>query len=107
MFALKEVFFPATTLSTLSAEFMPGTWTGGLEPGSRHWNKSHSVGLGFRGEVGISPGAPDELDSSSSSVPIDHRLRTLLWGTMGLGMPLPSVPTGCIRSRVWDGGGGY
>ena len=39
-------------------------------------------------------------DSPSSSVPIDHRLGMLLWGAAGLGMPLSSVLTGCIGSRV-------
>ena len=39
-------------------------------------------------------------DSPSSSVPIGHRLGMLLWGPTGLGMTLPSVLVGCIRSRV-------
>ena len=53
---IKEVFFPATTLSALSSELVSGTQAGGLEHGPHHWNNSHSVGLGFWGEVGISPG---------------------------------------------------
>ena len=55
---IKEVFFPATTPSSLSSELMSGTWAEGLEPGPHPWNNSCSVGLGFCGEVGISPGAP-------------------------------------------------
>ena len=39
-------------------------------------------------------------DSPSSSVPTGHRLGMLLWGGVGFGMPLPSVLTGCIGSRV-------
>ena len=58
MSTIKEVFFPATTLSTLSSELVFGTRARGLEPGPRHWNNSCRVGLGFWGEVGISPEAP-------------------------------------------------
>ena len=58
MSTIKEVFFPATTPSILSSELMFGTRAGGLEPGPPHWNNSHRVGLGFWGEVGISPEAP-------------------------------------------------
>ena len=39
-------------------------------------------------------------DSPSYSVPTGHRLGMLLWGAAGLDMPLPSVLTGCIGSRV-------
>ena len=44
-------------------------------------------------------------DSPSSSVPTGHRLGMLLWGATGWGMPLPSVLTGCIRSRARGRGG--
>ena len=119
---IKEVFFSATTPSTLSSKFMFQIWAGGLEPRPHHWNNSRRVGLGFWGEVGISPEAPrcpcghstlqvwevgtspgvpgHPRDSPSSSVPIGHRLGMLLWGPMGLGMPLPSVLICCIGSRV-------
>ena len=97
---IKEVFFPVTTLSALSSELVSGTQAGGLERGPRHWNNSRSVGLGFWGEVGISPGVPGCLfrhsilqvwevgplqghqgapgDSPSSSVPTGHRSGMLL-----------------------------
>ena len=55
---IKEVFFPATTPSTLSSELVFGTRARGLEPGPHHWNNSRRVGLGFWEEVGISPEAP-------------------------------------------------
>ena len=45
-------------------------------------------------------------DSPSSSDPTGHRLGMLLLGAAGLGMPLPSVLTGCIGSRVAGEGGG-
>ena len=98
----------------------------GLGPRPLHWNNSHTVGLGFWGEVEISPGVPGRPwgqstlqawevgttqgcqgipgDSPSSSVPTGHRLGMPLWGAMGLGMPLPTVLTGCIGSRVLAGG---
>ena len=53
MSTIKEVFFPATTPSTLSSELVSGTWAGGLEPRPHRWNNSHRVGLGIGGEVGI------------------------------------------------------
>ena len=59
MSTIKEVFFPATTSSILSSELMFGTRAGGLEPGPPYWNNSHRVGLGFWGEVGISPEVPE------------------------------------------------
>ena len=55
----KEVFSPATIPSTLSSEPVSRTWARGLEPGSRHWNNSCRVGLGFGREVGTSAGAPE------------------------------------------------
>ena len=55
---IKEVFFPATTPSTLSSELVSGTQASGLQPGPRHWSNSRRVGLGFWGEVEISPGVP-------------------------------------------------
>ena len=58
MSTIKEVFSPATTPYTISSELMSRIWAGGLEPRPCHWNNSHRVGLGFWGEVGISPGAP-------------------------------------------------
>ena len=101
---------------------MSGTQARGLEPGPCHWNNSRSVGLGFWGEVGISPEAPERPcghstlqiwevgttqgcqgvpgDSPSSSVPTGHRLGMLLWGAVGSEMPLPSVLTGCTGTRV-------
>ena len=107
---------------------MFGTWARGLEPRPHHWNNSHRVGLGFWGEVGISPDAPGHpcghfspglgcwgppqgcqgvpRDSPSSSVPTSHRLGMLLWEGTGLGMPLPSVLTGCIGSRARVGRAG-
>ena len=57
MSAIKEVFFPATTPSTLSSELMSGTQAGGLEPRPHYWNNFCGVGLGFWGEVVISPEA--------------------------------------------------
>ena len=123
---IKEVFFPATNPSTLSSELKFGARAGGLEPEPCHWNNCPRVGLGFWGEVGISPEAPGRPcghstlqvwevgttqgcqgipgDSPSSSVPTGHRLGMPLWGAMGLGMPLPTVLTGCIGSRVLAGG---
>ena len=123
---IKEVFFPATTPSTLSSELMFGTLARGLEPGPCHWNNSHRVGLGFWEKWGFpqrrqgvpvnSPlsrsgrwGPPQGCqgvpgDSPPSSVLTGHRLGMLLWGAAGLGMPLPSVLTGCIGSRVWGAG---
>ena len=55
---IKEVFFPATTPSTLSSELVSRTQASGLQPGPRHWSNSRRVGLGFWGEVEISPGVP-------------------------------------------------
>ena len=43
-------------------------------------------------------------DSPLFSISTDRRLGMLLWGAAGLGMPLPSVLTGCIGSRVWGAG---
>ena len=55
---IKEILFPATTPSTLSSELKFGARAGGLEPEPCHWNNCPRVGLGFWGEVGISPEAP-------------------------------------------------
>ena len=55
---IKDVLFLASTLSTLSSELVFRTRAGVLEPGPRHWYNSRRVGLGFRGEVGISSEAP-------------------------------------------------
>ena len=55
---IKQVSFPATTPSTLSSELVFRTQARGLEPGLHYWNNSRRVGLGFWGEVGISPEAP-------------------------------------------------
>ena len=129
---IKEVFFPATTPSTLSSKLVFGTWAGGWNPGPiigttlvvLGWGSGEKWGFPQRHQgvpVGIPlsrsgrwgplqghQGAPG--DSPSSSVPIGHRLGMLLWGPAGLGMPLPSVLTGCIGSSVrwWGrrGGGG-
>ena len=121
MSAMKEIFFLATIPSTLSSKPVSEAWAWGLEPGSHHCNNSRRVLLGFWGEVGTSPGAPEcscghsilqvwgvetwhqgiPGDSPSSSVPIGHRLGMPLWGAVGLGMPLLSVPIDCIGSRVW------
>ena len=110
---IKEVFFPATTLSTLSSELVFGTRARGLEPGPRHWNNSCRVGLGFWGEVGSSPEAPGrpcghstlQLWEVGTSPGVPGRpwgqsiFQCLHWpqvghafvGTVSLGMPLPSV----------------
>ena len=88
---IKEVFFPATTPSTLSSELMFRTRAGGLEPGPRHWNNSRRVGLGFRGEVGISsdvPGCPLGHSTlqvwevgTSPVVPVHPRGQSIFQGT--------------------------
>ena len=62
----KGDLFSGHYLSTLSSKLVSGTWAGGLEPGPRHWNNSRSVGLGFWGEVEISPGAPGRLCGHST-----------------------------------------
>ena len=55
---IKEVFFLAT--NPISPKFQARVWDmgWGLEPRPHHWNNSCSVGLGFWGEVGVSPEAP-------------------------------------------------
>ena len=125
MSTIKEVFFPATILSTLSSELMSGTWAGRLEPGPRHWNKSCRAGLGFWGEVEISPGVPGcpcrhstlqvwEVGNSPGvpgrpwrqsifQCPLWPQVGHAFVGGRGFGQVLPSVLTGCIGSRVWRG----
>ena len=56
MSTIKEVFFPATTPSTLSSELVSGTQSGGLEPGPVV-GITHSVGLGFGVKWGSLQGA--------------------------------------------------
>ena len=124
---IKEVFFSANSPTTLSFKLMFGTRAGVLESRPPHWNNSRRDGLGFWGEVGMSPDAPGRPCGHSTlqvwevgtsprvsglpwgqsifSVPIGQRLGMFLWGSAGLGMPLPSVLAGCIGSRVWGGGG--
>ena len=109
---MKEIFFLATIPSTLSSEPVFGAWAGGLEPGSRHWNNSRRVGLGFWGEVGTSPGVLEgpcgrsilqvwgvgtwrqavSGDSPSSSVPIGHRSGTPVRGDCGFGHAFAQCP---------------
>ena len=120
----KEVFSPATIPSTLSSEPVSRTWARELEPGSRHWNNSCRVGLGFGREVVTSAGAPEcpcghsilqvwggrdlprGTRASLGTVHLPVSLLATGWahlcvGAVGLGIPLPSVLIGCIRSRVW------
>ena len=90
---IKEVFFPATTPSTLSSKLVFGTWARGLEPGPHHWNNSRRVGLGFWGEVGISPEVP--------GCPCGHS--TLQVWEVGTSTGVPGCPWGqCIfQCRHW------
>ena len=55
---IKEVFFLPSTPSTLSSKLVFGTRAERLEPRPCHWNNFRRVGLGFWGEVGISPEVP-------------------------------------------------
>ena len=119
---IKEVFFPATTPSTLSSELMFGTRPGGLEPGLHHCNNSHRVGLGFfLGEVGMSPDVPRHpcghstlqvwAVGTSPGVPgrpwgqsifqCPHwpQVGHAFGGAAGVGMPLPSVLNSLHRKQ--------
>ena len=113
---IKEIFFSASTLSTLSSELVFRTGAGGLEPRPRHWNDSRRVGLGFGGEVGISSDAPGHpcgdstlqvWEGTRASVGTVHlpmspfpQVGHAFVGGRGFGHALPSVLTGCIRSTV-------
>ena len=127
---IKEVFFLATTSSTLSSKLVFRTWARELEPGSCHWNNCCRAGLRFWEEVGISPEAPGhpcghftlqvwEVGTSpgvpgnpwgQSIFQCPHQPQfgyAFVGGRIvGLGMSLPSGLTGCIGSRVQGGGGG-
>ena len=92
MSTIKEVFFPATTPSTLSSELMFGTRAEWLEPGPHHWNNSRRVGLGFWAELGISPEASGHpWGHSIFQCPHWPQVGHAFEGATGLGMPLPSV----------------
>ena len=84
MSTIKDIFSPATSPSTLSSELMSGTRARGLEPGPCHWNNSRRVGLGFWGEVRISPGAPGR--------PCGHS--TLQVWEVGTSLQVPGCPQG-------------
>ena len=123
---VKEVFFPATTPSTLSSELVFGTRARGLEPRPHHWNNSRRVGLGFWGEVGISPEAPGRPcghstlqvwevgtspgvtgvpgESPSFSVPIGHRLGCFC-GDRKFGHAFAQCPDSALEagSGAWAG----
>ena len=125
---IKEIFSPATTPPNLSSKLVSRTRASGLEPRSRHWNNSHRARLGFRGEVGISPGAPGHPCGHSTlqvwEVGTSPGVPGNPWGQsifqcphqpqfgyafvggriVGLGMSLPSGLTGCIGSRVQGAG---
>ena len=92
MSTIKEVFFPATTPSTLSSELMFGTRAEWLEPGPHHWNNSRRVGLGFWAELGISPEASGHpWGHSIFQCPHWPQVGHAFEGAAGVGMPLPSV----------------
>ena len=127
MSTIKEVFFLATTSSTLSSKLVFRTWARELEPGSCHWNNSCRAGLRFWEEVGISPEAPGHPCGhftlqvwevgTSPGLPGHPWGQSIFqcphWPQVGhafvgghrLGMLLPSVLTGCIRSRARGRGG--
>ena len=97
---IKEVFFPASTPSTLSSELMFETRARGLEPGPHHWNNSRRVGLGFWGEVGISPESPGRpWGQSIFQCPHWPQVGHAFGGAAGVGMPLPSVLNSLHRKQ--------
>ena len=99
---IKEIFFLATTPSTLSSELVFRTQARGLEPRpglgttfvelgwdfEEKWG-SPQMRQGIPVDIPLSRSGRWEPPSPSSSVPIGHRLGMLLWGATGLDTPAP------------------